>query len=65
MPKSGESFSDAVARLVFGKPLDELDRGERAELNFLRAIAADAADEERYEELAAERPEEAGDETVH
>ena len=33
--------ADALARLVFGKPLAELDRAERAELNFLRALLDD------------------------
>ena len=30
-----------------------------------RAMAADAADERRYQQLAAEQPEEGGDETLH
>jgi hypothetical protein len=46
MPKCRQAFADALARLVFQKPLAELDRSERAELNFLRALDGDAADEE-------------------
>jgi hypothetical protein len=65
MPRCRQAFADALARLIFEKPLAELDRSERAELNFLRALDGDAADEERYEELAAELPKEAGDATVH
>jgi hypothetical protein len=38
MPKCRQALADALARLVFGKPLDELDRSERAELNFLRTF---------------------------
>jgi hypothetical protein len=65
MPKCRVAFANALARLIFDKPLAELDRSERAELNFQRALEADAHDEERYEELSAELPEEAGDVTVH
>jgi hypothetical protein len=36
MPKCRQALADALARLVFGKPLGELNRSERAELNFLR-----------------------------
>ena len=36
MPKCRQALADALPRLVFGKPLVELDRSERAELNFLR-----------------------------
>jgi hypothetical protein len=36
MPKCRQALADALARLVFGKPLVELNRSERAELNFLR-----------------------------
>ena len=42
-----------------------LTPGQRAQLDALRALDDDAADEERYEELAAELPEEPGDVTVH
>jgi hypothetical protein len=48
MPKCRQAIADALARLFFEKPLAELDRSERAELNFLRALDGDAADEERY-----------------
>jgi hypothetical protein len=65
MPKARQSLADALARLIFEKPLAELDRSERAELNFLRALDGDAAEEERYQQLAADLPEEAGDVTVH
>jgi len=63
MPKCRVAFADALARLLFDKPLAELDRSERAELNFLRALDADAADEERYEELAGDG--ESSRETIH
>jgi len=36
MPKCRQALADALSRLVFGKPLVELNRSERAELNFLR-----------------------------
>jgi hypothetical protein len=52
MPKCRDAFADALARLLFQKPLADLDRSERAELNFLRALEGDAADEKRYEQLA-------------
>jgi hypothetical protein len=60
-----QAIADALARLIFGKPLAELDRGERAELDFIRAMEADAADQERYADLGADFPEEGGDETLH
>ena len=58
-------YADAVARLMFRKQLDHLDRYERAELDFVCALAAEAADRERDEERARELPEEAGDRTLH
>jgi hypothetical protein len=64
MPKCRVAFADALARLLFDKPLADLDRSERAELNFLRALDADAADEDRYEELASEGSESSG-KTIH
>jgi hypothetical protein len=36
MPKCRQALADALSRLVFGKPPVELNRSERAELNFLR-----------------------------
>jgi hypothetical protein len=63
--KAREAFADALARLLFDKRLVELDRCERAELTFLRAIEDAAADEQRYQQLAAEHPEDPGDATVH
>jgi hypothetical protein len=65
MPKCRQAIADALARLIFEKPLAELDRSERAELNFLRALDGDAADEERYEQLAAEQVEQREGVTVH
>ena len=38
MPKCRQALADALARLVFGKPLVELDQSERAKLNFLRGL---------------------------
>jgi len=46
MLKCRVAFADALARLLFDKPLADLDRSERAELNFLRALEADPADED-------------------
>ncbi len=65
MPKCRQAIADALARLIFEKPLAELDRSERAELNFLRALDGDAADEEGYEQLAAEQVEQREGVTVH
>lgn len=65
MPKCRQAMADALARLVSQKPLAELDRSKRAELNFLRTLDGDVDDEEPYEQLAADLPEEAGDVTVH
>jgi hypothetical protein len=55
MIKGRQALADALARLIFEKPLAELDHLEPAELNFLRAHDADAGDEERYEQLAKDR----------
>jgi hypothetical protein len=57
MPKCRQAIADALARLIFEKPFAELDRSERAELNFLRALEAEAADEEGFEQLAADQEE--------
>ena len=38
MRKCRQALADALARLIFGKPLVELNRSERAELNFLRTF---------------------------
>jgi hypothetical protein len=65
MPKPARTFADALARLMFRKPLEALDTTERARLDFLRALDADARDEERYEDLAAEFPDEGCKTTLH
>ena len=65
MSKHRLSCADALARLLFAKPLEELEPAELAELEVLRALDYDAFDEERYQELAAQRPEEGGDKTLH
>jgi hypothetical protein len=66
MPKRRRPvFADALAHLMFRKPLDQLDRYERAELDVIRAMEADAADRDREEQLAREFPEERGDHTLH
>lgn len=65
MIKCRQALADALARLIFEKPLAELDRSERAELNFLRALDADLSDEEWYEQLVADGMDEAGPPTVH
>jgi hypothetical protein len=58
-------YADALARLLFAKPLEDLTSLQRAELDVLRALDGDDTDEERYADLAADFPEEAGDVTVH
>jgi hypothetical protein len=65
MPNHRLSYADALARLLFGKSFSELEPAERAELDVMRALDDDMANEERYEQLASERPEEGGDVTVH
>jgi hypothetical protein len=65
MSKQRLSNADALARLLFAKPLEELDPAERANLELLRALDEDALDEKRYQELAAQRPEEGGDNSLH
>ena len=44
MIKGRQALADALARLLFEKPLAQLDRSERAELNFLRALDAKASE---------------------
>jgi len=65
MPKCRQAIADALARLIFEKPFAELNRSERAELNFLRALDGDAEDEAQNEQLAADQPEEAVGVTLH
>ena len=65
MIKGRQALADALARLIFEKPLAELDHLERAELNFLRALDADAGDEERYEQLAKDRAASTRGATLH
>ena len=55
MIKGRQALADALARLLFEKPLAQLDRSERAELNFLRALDAKPSDEalvERHPDAA-------------
>jgi hypothetical protein len=65
MPKRREVFADALSRLIFDKPLAELDPAERAELNFLRALEVERADEARYEELARTFQDRSEGHTIH
>ena len=65
MPKCRQAIADALARLIFEKPFADLDRTERAELNFLRALDGDAEDAEHYEQLATDQPEQAVGVTLH
>jgi hypothetical protein len=65
MPKCRDAFADALSRLLFDKPLAELDRSERAELNFLRALEADAADEAHYQQLADAPAQPDSERTLH
>ena len=60
MTKIREAFADALARVLFDKPLAGLDRTERAERNFIRALEA-RANEDRYDRPAVERPEDLRD----
>jgi hypothetical protein len=48
------AFADALARLVFRKSPSELSDTERADLELLRALEGDAADEVEYEGLSNE-----------
>jgi hypothetical protein len=64
MAKCRQALADALARLIFDKPLAELDRSERAELNFLRGLDGDAADED-YESLGSTPRDEPRPQTVH
>ena len=71
MPECRQALADALARLVFDKPLAELDRSERAELNFLRALELndddddDDDDEERQDSILREDSEMSEAATVH
>ena len=65
MVEAAGRVGDALARLIFDKPLAELDRSERAELNFLRALKADDEHEDQHEPVATERSIERGALTLH
>jgi hypothetical protein len=65
MPKRRIRYADALSHLLFGKPAEDLTAVELAELDVLRALDADDRDEKRYEQLAAELPEERDGETLH
>ena len=52
--KCRQALADALARLIFDKPLAELDRSERAELNFLRALKADDERADQHDPVAGE-----------
>jgi hypothetical protein len=52
-----------ISWLIYQKPAGSLLNDGRAELDEL--LALDAADEDRYEHLASEFPEEDGDATRH
>jgi hypothetical protein len=58
-------YADALARVLFSKPLDALSHAERAELDVLRALDADGANEEPYEQLASGLEAEADGRTIH
>src|SRR5215208_1634393 len=58
-----DSPKRVLSRLLFGKPIERLDREERADLEHL--LSLDDADEELYERLASEYPEEDGYATRH
>lgn len=58
-------YADALARLLFAKPLQDLSPTQRAELDVLRALDGDKADEERYEQLASDLQDEPEGHTIH
>jgi hypothetical protein len=64
MPKRA-MYADALARLLFGKPLKQLDRFQRDKLKSFRALNLEAADREREERLARDFHEEDPDHTSH
>ena len=45
MPKCRHALADALARLVFDKPLSELDRAEAIKLDFLRTLSQQTGEE--------------------
>jgi succinate dehydrogenase flavin-adding protein (antitoxin of CptAB toxin-antitoxin module) len=53
----------ALAHRLFGKSLDRLSDEQLTELE--QALGLDSADEDLYEQLAAEYPEDDGDATRH
>ena len=65
MPKCRQALADALARLVFNKPLAALDPSERAELNFLRALDLDGDEQKRAEQNEPERPKHSRAVTLH
>jgi hypothetical protein len=65
MPKRRVAYADALSRFLFAKDVAELTPAERAELDVLRAMDADEADERRYEQLATEFPDETRRDTLH
>jgi len=63
--KCRQALGDALARLIFDKPLSELDRSERTELNFLRALEAGDEHEDRHDPLTRERASKIREVTLH
>ena len=45
MPKCRHAHADALARLLFDKPLAELDRTEQFKLDFLRTLPQQTGEE--------------------
>jgi hypothetical protein len=65
MPKFRTTFADALARMMFGRSLPDLNASERAQLDFLRAPQADATDDEWHEQLASQSLEDLETATIH
>jgi hypothetical protein len=45
MPKCREALADALARLLYDKPLSALDEAERLKLNYLRTLHGQTTEE--------------------
>ena len=65
MPKCRQALADALARLVFDKPLAELNRAERAELNFMRTLNLDNDQQRQSERTQSERQDQSRAATLH
>jgi hypothetical protein len=64
MRKNRHARGDALARMIFEKPLAELNPSERAQLNFLRTLPLSAT-EDGLKEQTDVTASESGDVTFH